>query len=60
MFVKCIKEINNKGFMLAETLIVSLFVMSTFSMLYVNILPLIAEYEKYKDYNTVEATYSSL
>ena len=59
MFVKCIKEINNKGFMLAETLIVSLFVMSTFSMLYVNILPLIAEYEKYKDYNTVEATYKA-
>ena len=59
MFVKCIKEINNKGFMLAETLIVSLFVMSTFSMLYVNILPLIAEYEKYKYYNTVEATYKA-
>ncbi len=59
MFVKSIKKINNKGFMLAETLIVSLFVMSTFSMLYVNILPLIAEYEKYKDYNTVEATYKA-
>ena len=57
--INTIKEINNKGFMLAETLIVSLFVMSTFSMLYVNILPLIAEYEKYKDYNTVEATYKA-
>ncbi len=59
MFVKSIKKINNKGFMLAETLIVSLFVMSTFSMLYVNILPLIAEYETEQKYNTVEATYNT-
>ena len=55
--MKNIKKINNKGFMLAETLIVSLFVLSVFSMLYINILPLVAEYEKYRNYNTVEATY---
>ncbi len=57
--MKIIKKINNKGFMLAETLIVSIFVMGVFSMLYVNVLPLIAEYEKYKNYNTVEATYNA-
>lgn len=52
-------KINNKGFMLAETLIVSIFVLVIFSMIYINILPLVAEYEKYKNYNTVEATYKT-
>lgn len=42
------KKIDNKGFMLAETLVVSIFVMSIFSFIYANILPLIAEYEKIK------------
>lgn len=51
------KKINNKGFMLLETLVVSIFVMFVFTMIYTNILPLMAEYEKYRNYNTVEATY---
>lgn len=59
IFVKIISCMNNKGFMLVETLVVSIFVMSIFSMLYTGILPLLAEYEKYKNYNTVEATYKA-
>lgn len=57
--MKSIKKINNKGFMLAETLIVSIFVLSVFSMLCINILPLIADYETEQKYNTVEATYNT-
>lgn len=59
MFMKYIKKINSKGFMLAETLIVSIFVLSIFSMLYINLLPLIADYETEQKYNTVEATYNA-
>ena len=51
------KKIDNKGFMLAETLVVSIFVMSIFSLIYANILPLIADYEKVKKYNNVDDTY---
>lgn len=51
------KKIDNKGFMLAETLVVSIFVMSICSLIYANILPLIADYEKVKKYNNVDDTY---
>ena len=54
-----ILKMNNKGFMLAETLVVSVFVLTVFSMLYSNLLPIIAEYSKYRNYNTVEATYNA-
>ncbi len=57
--MKSIKKINNQGFMLAETLIVSIFVLSVFSMLYANILPLIADYKTQQNYDTVEATYDA-
>lgn len=50
-------ELNNKGFMLVETLIAGVFVVGIFSLLYANFFPLIGEYERYKDYNTVESTY---
>lgn len=48
---------NNRGYMLVETLIVSVFIMSIFTLLYTNLLPLIGDYDRYKNYNTVEATY---
>ena len=51
------KKVNKKGFMLVETLIVSVFVMGIFSLLYANFFPLVGEYERYKNYNTVESTY---
>lgn len=55
--MNCKKNINKKGFILVETLIVSVFVIGIFSLLYTNLFPLIGEYERYKNYNTVEATY---
>ena len=51
------KVLNKKGFILVETLIVGVFIMGIFSLLYTNFFPLIGEYERYKDYDTVESTY---
>lgn len=51
------KIVNKKGFMLVETLIVSVFILTIFSLLYTNIVPLVGEYERLKNYDTVEATY---
>ena len=45
--------------MLLEMLVVSIFVMGIFALLYTNVLPLIAEYEKVENYNTVESTYKA-
>lgn len=51
------KVLNNRGFILVETLIVAVFIMGIFSLLYANFFPLIGEYERYKNYDTVEAIY---
>ena len=37
------KKINNKGFVLAETLVVTVFLMILFTMIYSNFYPLIGE-----------------
>ena len=51
------KKVNKKGFMLVETLIVGVFILAIFSLLYTNIIPLVGEYERLKNYDTVESTY---
>ena len=51
------KVFNEKRFILVETLIVGVFIMGIFSLLYTNIFPLIGEYERYRDYDTVESIY---
>mgnify|MGYP003303663312 CR=1 FL=1 len=40
------KKLNNKGFILAETLVVTVFLMIIFTMLYTNYYPLMGEYQK--------------
>lgn len=55
--MKKTKIVNQNGFILVETLIVGVFIMGIFSLLYTNFFPLIGEYERYKDYDTVESTY---
>ena len=42
------KKNSTSGFILAETLVVTVFLMTIFTMLYVNFYPLIGEYEKEK------------
>ena len=52
------KKINSKGFVLAETLVVTVFLMLIFSMIYSYFYPLIGEYEKREVYDDVDGKYS--
>lgn len=53
------RKLNNSGFVLVETLIVSVFVMSIFSILYNNFFPLMGEFEKREVYDDVDAKYAT-
>lgn len=50
---------NNKGFVLVETLVVTVFVMAVFSVIYVNFYPLIGEYERREVYDDVDSVYGA-
>lgn len=52
------KKINSKGFMLAETLIVSVFVAGVLIFLYIQFFNLNNSYDESYMYNTVEGLYS--
>lgn len=52
------KKINNRGFILAETLVVTVFLMIIFAMLYTNFYPLIGEYEKREAYDDIDSKYN--
>ena len=52
------KKINSSGFVLAETLVVTVFLMIIFGMIYSTFLPLMGEYEKRETYDSVDDKYS--
>ena len=52
------KNLNNKGFVLAETLVVAVFLVTVFSIMYNNFYPLIGEYEKRETYDDVDSKYA--
>lgn len=52
------KKINSSGFVLAETLIVTVFLMVIFSMIYSSYFPLVGEYEKRENYDNVDGKYA--
>lgn len=52
-------KLNNKGFALVETLIVSVFVMGIFTVLYTNFYPMIGEYEKRESYDDIDSLYKT-
>lgn len=52
-------KLNNSGFVLVETLIVTVFIMSIFAILYNNFYPLIGEYEKREAYDDVDGKYAA-
>ena len=52
------KKINSSGFVLAETLVVTVFLMAIFAMLYSSFLPLAGEYEKRENYDNVDGKYA--
>lgn len=53
-----LKKLNSKGFVLAETLVVTVFLMLIFTMIYSYFYPLIGEYEKRENYDDVDSVYS--
>jgi len=48
---------NNKGFVLAETLLVSAIILLTFTLLYKNGIPLINEYIRVRNYDDMDTVY---
>lgn len=50
---------NNKGFVLVETLVVTVFVMAIFSVIYINFYPLAGEYERREFYDDVDSKYGA-
>lgn len=48
---------NNKGFVLIELLIVAVFTASLFTFLYVNVVPLMGDYEQKEKYDTLDTKY---
>ena len=52
-------KLNKKGFALAETIIVSTFVLAIFTMIYTNLIPLMGEYEKRESYDDIDSVYKT-
>lgn len=50
---------NKKGFVLVETIITSVFVLGIVAFIVANVLPIIGEYEKAGDYDSVESIYDA-
>lgn len=53
------KRINNKGVVLLETLLVSVFVLSIFIFIYRNSIPMMGLYEKLETYDDVDSVYAA-
>lgn len=52
------KKLNNKGFVLAETLVVAVFLVTVFSIIYNNMMPVIGEYERREVYDDLDSKYA--
>ena len=50
---------NKKGFVLVETIITSVFVLGLFVFIIANIIPVVGEYEKAADYDSIESIYDA-
>ena len=50
---------KNRGFVLVETIITSVFVLGLFTFIIANIIPLIADYDKSRDYDSIESIYDA-
>lgn len=53
------KLLNKKGFVLIETLIVAVFVVTLFIFVYQNVVPHIGEYETMTSYDDIDSVYAS-
>ena len=50
---------NKKGFVLVETIVTSVFVLGLFVFIFANILPLIGDYDRIRNYDTIESIYDT-
>ena len=50
---------NKKGFVLVETIITAVFVLGLVAFIIANVLPVIGEYEKANDYDSIESIYDA-
>lgn len=53
------KLLNKRGFILVETLVVTLFVVTLFILVYQNLVPSIGEYESLSIYDDIDSVYAS-
>jgi len=53
------KKINSNGFVMVETIIVAVFVIGVCAFLFSNFLPLIGDYERVSQYDTLESKYKN-
>lgn len=53
------KKINGKGFVLAEAIVVAVFVLGMFTYLAVNVIPLITKYEQALKYDNPQEVYAA-
>lgn len=53
------KKISNKGFVLAETIVVAVFMVTIFSILFTNYFPIMANYEKREYYDDLDSKYTA-
>lgn len=51
------KKIDNKGFIMVETIVVAVFVIGICTFLFANFLPLMGDYERISDYDTLSSKY---
>jgi len=54
-----VKKNNNKGFMMAELLVVAVVVLIIFTVLFANFVPMKGEYEKRLEYNDIDILYTN-
>lgn len=50
---------NRKGFVLVETIVTSVFVLGLFVFIFANILPLIGDYDRIREYDTIDSIYDA-
>ncbi len=53
------KKMNKRGFLLAEAIVVGVFVLSLFTFLFVNVVPLVGQYEAMEKYDTINGAYNA-
>lgn len=53
------KKLNQKAFLMAEAIVVGLFIMTLFTYIYSNLIPLLAKYESREKYEDVSLTYDA-